>query len=104
MVSVHSPKDEVDLRLLCSILESEGIPYFVHNDHFGTLRTGPRVELYNVKTIMVPRRHGAPACELIENYLRSTKSERSACALGRFRMVLETIFFGWFVPGSDRRR
>ena len=104
MVAVHSPKNEVDLRLLCSILESENIPYFVHNDQFGSLRTGPRVELFNAKTILVPRRQAASARELIGDYLSSTETDRSSSVLGRARMVLETIFFGWFVPGGDRRR
>jgi hypothetical protein len=45
----------------------------VSNDAFGSLRVGPPIEGYNVKTIMVAR------------------------------VVLEFVLFGWFVPGRRWR-
>ena len=53
MIKLYSPQTEVDLALIRSILESEGIYFFVHNDHFGSLRIGPSIPLYNEKTFMV---------------------------------------------------
>ena len=53
MIKVYTPQNEVDLLIIRSFLEGEGIKYFVHNDHFGSLRIGPVIELYNAKTLMV---------------------------------------------------
>ena len=53
-VKLYSPRDPGELSLIQSILESEGIYYYVHNDLFGSLRVGPQIDLVNKKTIMVP--------------------------------------------------
>jgi hypothetical protein len=45
MKKVYSPQNEVDLSLIRSFLDGAGIRYFVHNDHFGSLRIGPVIEL-----------------------------------------------------------
>ncbi|NOX98018.1 MAG: DUF2007 domain-containing protein [Nitrospirae bacterium] len=34
MINLYSPKNEVELAIIKSILEGANIPYFVHNDHF----------------------------------------------------------------------
>jgi hypothetical protein len=46
MVKVYSPKGEIDLLMIRSFLEGDGISCFIHNDHFGSLRIGPIIELY----------------------------------------------------------
>jgi Putative prokaryotic signal transducing protein len=51
MKKLYSPNNDSELVLIKSILDGEGIQYFVHNDHFGTLKVGPRIELFNAKTI-----------------------------------------------------
>jgi hypothetical protein len=59
-----------------------------HNDHFGSLRVGPPIPLVNAKAI----------------YLETSGSFRyRATVLDKVRIVLETVFFHWFVPGSLRR-
>ena len=55
MHKLYSPDNDAELALIKSLLDAEGIHYFVHNDHFGTLRVGPRIELLNTKTIMVAK-------------------------------------------------
>ena len=57
MKKLYSPNNDSELALIKSILDGEGIQYFVHNDHFGTLKVGPRIELLNAKTIMVAEKH-----------------------------------------------
>jgi len=57
MKKLYSPNNDSELVLIKSILDGEGIQYFVHNDHFGTLKVGPRIELFNAKTIMVAETH-----------------------------------------------
>lgn len=40
MIKLYSPENEVQLAILKSLFEAEGIPIFVHNDNFGSMRSG----------------------------------------------------------------
>jgi hypothetical protein len=50
MIKLFSPDTEIDLAILKSLLEAEKIHYYVKNDHFGSLRPGPQIYLFNDKT------------------------------------------------------
>ncbi len=107
-VKLHSPQDEAELAFLRSVLDLEAIPYFVHNDRFGTLEIGPRIDLYNVKTIMVPEEYADQARDLIHEFFRDASTRQGSSAqssvFDRVRMVLEALFFGWFIPGRTGKR
>ena len=113
MIKLYSPQSEVDLALIRSVLEAEGIYFFVHNDHFGSLRIGPSIKLYNTRTIMVNVEDFSRASELVADYLKSTNKEDMESAKGTFqseyslldkiRVIFETIFFGWTVPGKSKK-
>jgi len=93
----------VELAVIRSLLEAEKIHYFVHNDHFGTMRTGPPIDLFNAKSIMVSERHYERASEIISDYLNKVKSKafKSEYSLkDKIRMVIETLLFSWFIPGK----
>ena len=105
MKKLYSPNNDSELALIKSILDGEGIPYFVHNDHFGTLKVGPRIELLNAKTIMVAEKHYEVSKEIIDDFLKNiqeasenTKSKYSI--RDKIRMVIEAILFTWFIPGN----
>ena len=105
MKKLYSPNNDSELALIKSILDGEGIPYFVHNDHFGTLKVGPKIELFNAKTIMVAEKDYEVSKEIIDNFLKNiqepsenTKSKYSI--RDKIRMVIEAILFTWFVPGN----
>jgi hypothetical protein len=105
MKKLYSPNNDSELALIKSILDGEGIQYFVHNDHFGTLKVGPRIELLNAKTIMVAETHFEESKEIIDDFLKNiqepaenTKSKYSI--RDKIRMVIEAILFTWFVPGN----
>ena len=107
MKKLYSPNNDSELVLIKSILDGEGIQYFVHNDHFGTLKVGPRIELFNAKTIMVAETHFEKAKEIIDDFLKNiqepaekTKSKYSI--RDKIRMVIEAILFTWFVPPGNR--
>ena len=82
MIKLYSPHDLAELASIESILEGERIPYFIHNDHFGSLEIGPQIDINNKKTIMVNQEYQERAKELI----------------------FETLVFTWFIPGRHRKR
>jgi len=49
MIKLYSPHDLAELALIESILEEENIPYFIYNNHFGSLEIGPQIDMYNKK-------------------------------------------------------
>lgn len=108
MIKLFSPENEVQLALAKSLLEAEGIPFFVHNDHFGSLYVGIQIEYLNRKTIMVDEVYEARAKEVIVDFLGQDSAEpapekETYSAWDKLRMVLEGLFFGWVVPGKRRR-
>ena len=112
MIKLHSPENEVELAIIKSILEAEEIPFFVHNDNYGSLITGPRIGLLNAKTIFVPENSGERARDLISEYLKNTGNgpddedgERSEYSFAdKIRVVIESLIFGWFMPGKRWRK
>jgi len=108
MINLYSPPDESELALIQSILESENIPFFIHNDHFGSLRVGPPIDLFNKKTTMIDETDEERAKELLADYFKTTKddtpAEPSYSLFDKLRMIFETLIFTWFVPGRHRKR
>jgi hypothetical protein len=108
MINLYSPSDEAELALIGSILESEDIPFFIHNDHFGSLRIGPPIDLFNKKTIMIDKIYEERAKELLADFLKTTKDDTqtapSYSLFDKLRMIFETVIFAWFVPGRHRKR
>ena len=70
MINLYSPKNELELLFIKSLFEGEKIPYYVQNDHFGSLEIGPRIPLFNAKMIMV---HEEDMENAFENFLESYK-------------------------------
>ena len=107
MKNLYSPKSEVELAVIRSILEGEKIYCFVHNDHFGTMRTGPPIEPFNAKTIMVSEEDFERACEIISDFKSNIKPEVSKSEYplkDKVRMVIEFLLFSWFIPGKKWRK
>ena len=108
-VPLYSPQNESELTLLKSILDSEGITYFVRNDNFGSLEVGPRIGLFNAKMIEVQDDQYEQANELLSDYFEKTKKESEESAteyswLDKIRMVIEVLVFGWLMPGRRKAR
>ena len=108
MIKLYSPRDAIELALIESILEGENIPYFIHNDHFGSLEVGPQIDIFNKKTIMVNQEYEERARELLHDFLETKKESTttipSYSITDKFRMILETLFFTWFVPGRPWKK
>jgi hypothetical protein len=107
MKKLYSPQSEAELAVIRSIFEGEKIHFFVHNDHFGTMRAGPPIELFNAKTIMVSEEDLERACEIISDFQSNVKPEVSKSEYSlkdKIRMVIETLLFSWFIPGKKWRK
>jgi len=107
MIKIYSPNDEVELSMIRGLLESEGIHFFVHNDHFGSMEVGPQIELFNKKAIMVAPEEVDRAKHVIAEFLGRELPEEvevtSHYSTGqKLRMILESLFFWWFIPGKKR--
>ncbi|MDD5224768.1 MAG: DUF2007 domain-containing protein [bacterium] len=109
MINLYSPNSEAELAVIKSLLQGEGIPFFVHNDNFGSLYMGLKVDLLNKKTIMVDEEFEESAKELLSDFLNNTESDSSPRStnyslLDKIRMILEGIFFTWIIPGKKWRK
>lgn len=108
MIKIYSPNDELELSMIRGVLDTEDIHYFVHNDYFGSMRVGPQIDLLNKKTIMVAPEDVDRAKEIIPNLLERQlpeEEEQGHYSIGqKLRMILETIFFWWFIPGRKRSK
>lgn len=109
MHRLYSPETELDLIFIKSILESENISFFVHNDHFGSLNVGPKIDLFNAKTIFVDEDDAKNAQELIDIYLEGQNTEendqkqKTAYSLAtKLRIIIEALIFSWFIPQGRR--
>lgn len=107
MIKIYSPNDELELALIRGIFDTEGVHYFVHNDNFGSMRVGPQIELLNKKTIMVSPEDAERAKTIISDFLNRQLPEETIeekyTVSQKLRMILETLVFGWFIPGRKRR-
>ena len=109
MLELYSPNNEVELAMLKSILDAEGINYFVRNEKFGSLEIGPKIELFNKKMIMVQDDQYEKAKEILRDYLESTEgksesAEKKYSLPDYIRMVIEFLLFGWIMPGRKRSK
>ena len=107
MTPIYCPENPADLALAECILLAEGIPYFVHNKHFGGLYPGMQMGLHNVITVMVPEADLVRARHVLAELLTVEKQEsfRPSPSLGQtFRLVFEYLFFAWFIPTKGHRK
>lgn len=108
MIKLFCPKDEIQLIILKSLFEAEGIPIFVHNDNYGSLKPGIQIELLNTKTILVSESYLERAQEVIKHYLGNIEASDGATdendigysIWDKARMVFEGILCGWVMPGK----
>jgi hypothetical protein len=106
---VHRPQTLIELAVAESVLEANGIPYFVHNGGFGSLYPGIQLDLFNVRTILVPPSAADAAREVLEHYLGDEpglKANRERSLWHILRMLAEAVCGPWIVPrvGATRGR
>lgn len=101
------PRQEAELLAVRALLESEGIPFYVHNEHFGAVYPGIQVPGFNARRVMVPPSHAERARELLEGVLGARDQAAPAREplpwSDRLRMLAEALL-GWLVPAPRPRR
>jgi len=104
MLPVFRPTSLADLVVAESILAAEDIPYFVHNRHFGGLKPGVQIELYNVMTVMVPEAELLSAREALAVLSTPELESPRPSPKHILRMVIESLCFAWFIPAKGQRK
>ena len=105
MITIASVQTETELCFLRMALESNGIPFLVVGEHFGGLWPGISIASYNQRVIRVHASDAKRAREIVDELRRD--SHPAPPTLGwpsKLRMILESLMFGWFVPGNTRHK
>jgi len=105
MIKLYSPDNESELVVIKSLFDAEAIEYFVLNDHFGTLKTGPKIDFFNAKIVYVSEKDCNSAKSILLDFLANIRngneSVRSRYSIpDKIRMVIEALVFSWFIPGN----
>ncbi|MBK6596580.1 MAG: DUF2007 domain-containing protein [Proteobacteria bacterium] len=106
LVPVLSPETNSELVVAVALLEAHDVFCFVHNAGFGGLYPGVQLHIHNARRIYVPEEQVEAALELLRDFDREIDAPLYSPMSGRdkFRMVVELLLFGWFMPDSRARR
>ena len=75
MKKLYIPKDESELAIIKSIFDSAELPYYVRNEHFGSLYVGVAMGSFNSKPIFVPDELYDDAKELLSELVNEDEFE-----------------------------
>lgn len=75
MIKLLIPRDENELMLLTSLLEGNGIDFFVQNEYFGGLYPGLNIFPFNERVILVAEADFDRASLLARDFLDSIQGE-----------------------------
>jgi hypothetical protein len=109
MKRLYTPSDESELVFLKSMFEASGMPYYVQNEHFGSMYSGPYMSSLNAKTIIVPDDIFDDAKDLILSVKGDAvfEDERRGDGEGGespLETLLKYLPLGWLFPGSGRKK
>lgn len=71
MTKLLSPRDEAELMVLTSLLECDGIDFYVQNEFFGGLYPGLNIFPFNERVILVAESDFDRASLLARDFLSS---------------------------------
>jgi hypothetical protein len=73
MTRLLAPRDENELMVIKSLLESDGIPFQIQNEHFGGLYPGLNVFPFSERVILVADSDVERASVLVHDFLKATE-------------------------------
>lgn len=104
MITIAHPRDDMELLFIRMALEAEGIRFLVVGDGFGSLYPGVQLPIFNERPVRVNADDVDRALEVIEEVRKDFDPVSSNLAgSSKLRIILETVLFGWFLPGGKRR-
>jgi hypothetical protein len=71
MTKLLVPRDENELMVIKSLLESDGIPFQIQNEHFGGLYPGLNVFPFSERVILVSESDFDRASLLVNDFLKA---------------------------------
>jgi len=95
VVPIYTPRKEAELLAIRALLEAEGIPFYVHNDHFGSVYPGLPMAGFNARRVMVPEAHAERAREILEGVLGPSESSLSTDAPASDGGAQSAVGRGW---------
>ena len=109
MKKLYTPSDESELVFLRSMFEASGMPYYVLNEHFGSMYSGAYMSSLNAKTIMVPDEVYEDARDLIRSVKGDAVFEEDrggdeGSGEGPLETVLNFLTLGWLFPASGKKK
>jgi hypothetical protein len=78
MTRLLVPRDENELMMLRSVLECEGIPYQIQNEHFGGLYPGLNIFALNERIIFVDESDYERAWVIARDFLKAVAKTSGA--------------------------
>lgn len=104
MIKIFSPKNEAELTVIRSILESERIPYHIRNEHFGSLYPGIAIKYINAKTLYVPREYKDDVLDLLNNFIDEDDIKEIESSIETDKGRETPGFIGWIVNALTGRK
>ncbi|MGB2690966.1 MAG: DUF2007 domain-containing protein [Thermodesulfobacteriota bacterium] len=109
MKKLYIPANESELVFLKSVLEADGVPFYVLNDNFGSLYSGAYMSFFNAKTVMVPEDYYDDAKEIISSVIKDAEfvENREEEALGLWDIIERLISFftlGLYSPSNEKSK
>jgi 8-oxo-dGTP diphosphatase len=98
LVRVFVPQTLSEATVVVAMLEAHEIPVLRHNGNLAGLLPGVQINGYNTQSILVPEERVADALELLAEFRRPPAVAAPPRSIAR--MIFESLFFAWFVPGS----
>ena len=109
MKKLYIPSDESELVFLKSVLEADGIPFYVQNENFGSLYSGAYMSFFNAKTIMVSEEYYDEAKEIIKSIIKDAEfpdalSKEPPRVSDIFYGLMSFFSLGLYSPAKNKNR
>ncbi len=104
-VPVAVPQSESELCVMMSLLDAEGLAYFVLNRGFGGLYPGMPLHLYNNRQIMVHATQAQEAFDLLSVFRQHSDDFETLHKLrwrDKLRVLAEALLGHWCFPVRRR--
>ena len=109
MKKLYVPSNESELVFIKSVLEADGVPYYVQNENFGSLYSGVYMNYFNAKTVMVPEEYYEDAKEIIQSVIKDaefvdTKDNEPPGVSDLFNNLISILTLGLYSPGGGNNK